>query len=267
MIGVQAEFRKKEDLAREFQRALMRAAPLGLDEAINAFADPSLNNYAFEVVVKTGSVAVDPLIGALQNSDRTVQDFAARALAEIKDKRAVAPLLKTIQTDPGAGRHVATALGSFGKEVVDPLLAIADDLAQPEFGRALAIRALAETRDARAVPFLLRMVASKGRLREAASEALDRSDPAVIASVVCQIGDPAFAAKTDVYLIRRGVPSTEGLLVRALNMYGDAEMAEVFLNCGNDELASSARGWAGRHGYGVTHQTVIASGVRWGAAK
>lgn len=52
-------------------------------------------------------------------------------------------------------------------------------------------------------------------------------------------------------------------LVRILDSEGNIEMAETFLNCGQDELEKAARSWADRHGYRIS-TGVGAHKATWG---
>jgi HEAT repeat protein len=54
---------------------------------------------AREALVKIGKPAVEPLIMALKDEDEDVRYAAAYALGEIKDPRAVEPLIKALFTD------------------------------------------------------------------------------------------------------------------------------------------------------------------------
>ena len=51
---------------------------------------------AAESLKKIGEPAIEPLIKALKNKDTLIQSGAARALGEIRDKRAVEPLTKAL---------------------------------------------------------------------------------------------------------------------------------------------------------------------------
>jgi tetratricopeptide (TPR) repeat protein len=48
-------------------------------------------------------------------------------------------------------------------------------------------------------------------------------------------------------LLKIGDPTTIEALIAALNRRGYADMAEDYLNCGNDELANAARSWVSNH--------------------
>jgi hypothetical protein len=66
------------------------------------------------------------------------------------------------------------------------------------------------------------------------------------------------------YYIRLGRAGSEGVLVKALNKYGDEAMAVDYLNCGNDTLDAAARKWANNHGYAVFTTPGTTGGPQWG---
>ena len=47
------------------------------------------------------------------------------------------------------------------------------------------------------------------------------------------------------FFIRKGERDSEPILIMALNEYGFREMAQAFLNCGNNVLEEAATEWAG----------------------
>jgi hypothetical protein len=78
--------------------------------------------------------------------------------------------------------------------------------------------------------------------------------------------DLSIIAATYDVLISIGEPGMEDLLVRTLNAHGDQQMAESYLNCGNDQLETAARAWADAHGYNVIARPG-AGGPKWGSAR
>jgi hypothetical protein len=64
-------------------------------------------------------------------------------------------------------------------------------------------------------------------------------------------------------LIKLGDKSIEPNLISALYEFGNVDMANIYLNCGNDQLSSAARTWGESNGY---HLIVggSSSGPRWG---
>ena len=54
------------------------------------------------------------------------------------------------------------------------------------------------------------------------------------------------------FFIRKGEANSEPILIMALNEYGFREMAQDFLNCGNNVLEEAATEWAEKHRYTIT---------------
>jgi len=70
-----------------------------------------------------GEPAFNPLIAALQDEDANVRKWAAFALGEIGDPRAVEPLIEALQDEHWEVRgYAAWSLGRFGdSKAIDPL--------------------------------------------------------------------------------------------------------------------------------------------------
>jgi len=116
--------------------------------------------------------AVQPLIAALKDSDRHVPETAAEALVKIGTP-AVEPLIVALKdSDSNVRRLAAGALGQIGDaRAVEPLIAARTD-SNWELRQAAA-RALEQIGDARAVePLVAALKASKGFVRHAAAGAL-----------------------------------------------------------------------------------------------
>jgi HEAT repeat protein len=80
-----------------------------------------------EALVAMGAVSVDPLIAALDDSDR--RHAAAAALGALRDPRAVAPLVRVLSgDDSGARAASARALGSIrDPRALEPLIRASSD--------------------------------------------------------------------------------------------------------------------------------------------
>jgi hypothetical protein len=55
------------------------------------------------------------------------------------------------------------------------------------------------------------------------------------------------------------------LLIEALNKYGDTQMAEDFLNCGNQLLDEAGIKWAAEHNYPVITSSYVNDNPIWGS--
>ena len=91
---------------------------------------------------RIGSVAVEPLISALQSGHSRVRFFAAVALGQISSAKAVKPLLLALRdADTNVRSSAAQALGKMGEPAVGPLMAAVsqeDDLMLDWVIRALS---------------------------------------------------------------------------------------------------------------------------------
>ena len=129
-----------------------------------------------EALVKIGAPAMEPLIAALKDKDSKdsdVRQAAAEALGEIKDPRAVEPLIAALKDEDSDVRAAAAyALGEIkDPRAVEPLIAALKD--GDSDVRKAAAKALGEIKDPRAVePLIAALKDAKWRVREAAAEAL-----------------------------------------------------------------------------------------------
>lgn len=78
---------------------------------------------AAEALVKIGAPSVEPLIGVLKSSrERMVRSTAASALGQLRDARAVEPLIASFREEDALFRlYVAEALGQIGKPAIGAL--------------------------------------------------------------------------------------------------------------------------------------------------
>ena len=68
--------------------------------------------------------------------------------------------------------------------------------------------------------------------------------------------------------IREGNESNIPELKNILRFHGDRSLAEVYLNCGQNDLSSEAKRWAKIHGFVISHTSGYGSRmVRWGSDK
>jgi LysM repeat protein len=89
----------------------------------------SVAEEAKQALVKIGAPAVDRLISALYHRDPLVRGMAAEALGDIKDSRAVMPLVETLEKDEDAlvQNSAAQALGKIGDpRAVEALIGVQD---------------------------------------------------------------------------------------------------------------------------------------------
>ncbi len=133
-----------------------------------------------ESLVKIGTPSVEPLISVLQHSDSDVRWKAAIALGEIRDPRAIGPLIRQLSdTDRFVKGRVAHALGMIGVPAVDPLIqALHDGDGNQRWAAAIALGGI---RDPRAVePLILALADKYENVRaEAAAALVAIGEPAI----------------------------------------------------------------------------------------
>jgi hypothetical protein len=90
-------------------------------------------------------------------------------------------------------------------------------------------------------------------------------DPRVIKPLAAALQDKNNNARYSVVmaLIKLGDRSVEPLLISALYEFGDVGMANIYLNCGNDQLESAAITWGESNGYSI-RTGGSSPGPRWG---
>lgn len=69
------------------------------------------------------------------------------------------------------------------------------------------------------------------------------------------------------FFINQGGQGAEPKLIEALNIKGNVDMAETYLNCGNSLLEAAAKKWASAHGYTIVSYPSGSGGVSWGSAE
>ena len=103
-----------------------------------------------------GKNAIEPLIGALQNTDNKVKWYAAEALGKLADERAIEPLIRAFRPTPERGYpcfKAKDALIKIGKPAIKYLIrALTDDCKDV---RSLAAETLGEMGDKTAVNSLI----------------------------------------------------------------------------------------------------------------
>jgi HEAT repeat protein len=180
---------------------------------------------------------VEPLIASLKDTDMLVRESAAEALGKINDPRAIEPLIAALTDSYYGVRHNAVvALSNINDpHAIDPL-----------------ITALKDT---------------DSDVRNSAAWALkDIKDPRAVSALMARNIQVAEIATNYTFFIRQGESGSEDVLIKALDMYGNKEMAEAFLNCGNSKLEHAARRWTTSHGFQIA-ATSDGGSVAWGSAR
>jgi len=94
-------------------------------------------------VSESGTVVVPQLIALLEDNDEAIQEAAARALGEIKDARAVQPLIRVLKS---TGHYWASsALAEIGKPAIRPLIELLKDLKKTDMRLPMRARSALNT--------------------------------------------------------------------------------------------------------------------------
>jgi HEAT repeat protein len=201
----------------------------------------------------------DFIVTGLKDKNSTTRNSAAKTLGQIKDARAVGPLLAVLKDkDSWVCTSVAEALGQIGDvRAVEPLIATLRDKHYP--ARSSAAAALGQIRDARAVEPLIGALKDRDSLvRFAAMRALG------------QIRD-ARAVEPLIATLTRGESSARSSAATALGSIGDQRAIEPLIttlkNCKErPELcraaAESLKAMTGQD-FGIDH----ARWVQWSKEK
>ncbi|RNM12716.1 HEAT repeat domain-containing protein [Nocardioides pocheonensis] len=219
------------------------------------------------------SGAADALVPLLADDDPRVVVSATEALGQI-GKRSTVPALVPLLQSPNRQVEIEAlhALGTIGdKKVVPAIEEVAlrrgATPAEDKAGRKVriaAVGALGNLGDQRARTTLVRVLGSDpacSRAAGASLAALYQDDVTPLLPLLQERRHVALAFG----LVDIGQEGTEDSLVAALHRFGDLELAEYYLNCGNRRLEKAARTWADDHGYSVlTHPGV--GGDEWGSA-
>ena len=117
--------------------------------------------------------AVKPLIAALQHWHPNIRFAAIDALGEIKDPRAAEPMLATLRNDIKVGlMATVNAIANIGTQAIDPIIVALND--QNPNIRLAAVLVLGKMQDPRAVRPLIPMLKDQNtRVRLTAAESLD----------------------------------------------------------------------------------------------
>jgi HEAT repeat protein len=166
------------------EEAGAEAAVLGLlelgEEAIPALLglthspDADQRWWALRVLAQSPLAQAEWLIPFLSDSAREVRQCAALGLAIKPGESAIQPLVQALSDEDGMVSSLAVnALVKIGKAAVPSLLEIVKNA--PQSARIHALRALAEIRDHRAIPVMMKVMEEDSvLLQHWAKEGLDR---------------------------------------------------------------------------------------------
>lgn len=172
-----------------------------------------------------------------QDPDPDVQSAAASALGTMSKSVAfiTGPLIDALKGRPGEAYGVEEAIIKIGRPAMDPLIALArkkqEGLAMTEIDRIST-----------AGYMLIRMINENAPAIDPLLQALDSRDLRLVADLAQ-------------FYISLGKPGSEGVLVEALNKFGDDVMVLMFYGSGNDILKKGAEDWARRHGRRISGES------------
>jgi HEAT repeat protein len=173
-------------------RILDKIGSRDIDSLIAALKDERTGWYAEQALTRLDGAALPQLEEHLKGSDPAISEGIARVMGEVKDRRAVAPLLEAVQVAGDTGKNSATALIQIADPAsVEPLIELLGN--QGEEVRLYAAYALGGIKDRRAVPPLTRTLKdTSSSVRGIAAHALGQiGSRDATAALVAALEDPS----------------------------------------------------------------------------
>lgn len=178
---------------------------------------------------------------------------AVKVLRDIDEPEAKIALLTALK-DKSSDVRTQAASSLFGwvddRALAALLVAIKDK--DEDVRRSVAIALLPFVRSYKSIP------AATAQQMEYSSDALENA---------FQTRDYPAIAGGAIYFIENGKDGTEPILISALQVCGTKEMAETYLNCGNEKLETAGKQWAEKHNYWIQTQQGSYSAVIWGSKR
>jgi HEAT repeat protein len=175
--------------------------------------------FAAELLGRVGNAKAVPAlletIQATRTEDADVREIALRALARIKDPRAVAPLVEALKkAEVWLAPRIADILGRHGEVVVDPMIGfLAETTRHP--ARAWAANILGELRAPRAFPILVQALGD-----------LDDEVRAKAAGALGRLGDRRAITYLLDTLLTDPAPFVRARIAGALGQFNEPEVIE-----------------------------------------
>jgi HEAT repeat protein len=185
---------------------------------------------AWDKVAKMGAPAFEPLVACLSDQNRDVHESAIGALGDLGDKRAISPLSDALP-DWNLNGALVSALEKLGWKPASDAEQIYDWIGKQDTNHLK--QAWGKT--------------SKVLLDDVSSGDQRKVENAVYSFVA--LGDPKVVDD----------------LVQALDDHGDKDMAETFLNSGNEKLEQAAHDWASSNGYQTITLPADSTPMHWGS--
>jgi len=245
--------------------------PRAIDPLIAVMNDPGVGRFhvmlALDKIGVIDTRAVKPLMEALNDRDCQVRRLAAVWLGVIADPRAVGPLVSGLSDPlPNVREAVVEALGGIGRPAVEPLIA---ELKRKNWEHQYSVGKALGGIGAPAVESVIAAVKDPDpEVRKSAAIALaylatdSRAKDVLIAAR--KDGKLEIVAGASEFFIARGKRGSEGILIHALDAWGDKTTAERFINSHNNVLRDAGWRWGEKHGY--SWKVSPGSPVRWGSS-
>ena len=175
--------------------------------------------FAAELLGRVGNAKAVPAlletIQATRTEDADVREIALRALARIKDPRAVAPLVEALRkAEVWLAPRIADILGRHGEVVVDPMIAFLTETTRHP-ARAWAANILGELRAPRAFPVLVQALGD-----------LDDEVRAKAAGALGRLGDRRAITYLLDTLLTDPAPFVRARIAGALGQFNEPEVIE-----------------------------------------
>lgn len=207
---------KDEAMAGKIGDILCGAGELSVNPLISAMKEYDVSeNSPAGILIRIGESSVEPLIKVLSDGSTEAKKCAIFALGKIGDRRAIDPLIKSLQDNKDSGiRDVSfEALSVFGKEYISelfPLLKIED-----EDIKVRAIKLFADLGNSEAIKPLFNVILEKDtHLHEEIFEAFSRLGDAGIGALIASFKIPDKDVKVGAAkkLIEIGEPAVNSLI-------------------------------------------------------
>lgn len=226
--------------------------------------DPLVSSYASIALSKIGDPrAINPLVAAMKRENSIARILIAFSLGKMGEKRGVNTLVKILLKDdsPLMRNFAAAALMEIGdRKAIDALVeGLTHWHAQPLLVRVLTRLDWRPVGNTELIHFLIAQ--RKGHeLRKHWDLTRDILLKDVGADKYHVIENALYA------FIGIGKLQIIPVLIEKLHKEGNKIMAEAYLNCGNEELDKAAREWAAKRGYTITSGSG-AHPIGWGSMR
>lgn len=210
--------------------------------------------------------AVGPLIETLDDpkTPPAVRAAAAEALGKLKDPDTLPTLFKALrEREDDVYRSVEAAIVNFGTAAIEPLLGrLMDWKSNPAAARALEKLGWTPVTDEDRVHFWLglRDIKTVKENQELILRVL-RGGNSRDEDTLPLADEYTFFA-----LVSLGYPEDIPMLVTTLSLRGSKELAEAYINSGNAELMQAAREWATKNGFEIKRGSSGTS-IAWGSLR